>query len=476
MDLAAVMELYLMNLPVDKIRHIVGPEHVTTDPADLYSYGYDASKLKARPDCIAYPGSTREVSQLMQLANQYRFPVHPRGAGSGMVGAAVPERGGLVMALGRFNRVLEVDPDNMIAVVEPGVVTGAFQKRVAGCGLFYPPDPASLAFSTIGGNVAMGAGGPRAVKYGVTRDYVLGTEVVLATGQILQTGTRTVKGVVGYDLTRLLVGSEGTLGIMTRIILRLIPAPEATRTLTAVFPRLDDAAQTVCAILRARVTPATMEIMDQGAIRVVENYLAMGLPVEAEAILLMEVDGKESHLDEEIRKIREICSELGAATVEVAQTEEDRDRLWKARRSISPALGQIRSGKINEDVTVPRTQIPRLIRAIQGLAGAHDLTIVCFGHAGDGNIHTNIMVDRKDAQEMKRAETAVEELFRIVLDLGGTLSGEHGIGITKSPFLRWEIGDAGVDAMWRIKQALDPKNILNPGKMFIPNRAFFAPE
>lgn len=465
-----------MDMPIERIRQIVGAEHVTTEPADLYSYGYDASKLRALPDCVAYPGNSRDISLLMQLANQYRFPVHPRGAGSGMVGAAIPERGGLVMALGRLNRILEVDPDNMIAVVEPAVVTGVFQKQVAEHGLFYPPDPASLAFSTIGGNVAMGAGGPRAVKYGVTRDYVLGLEVVLATGQVINTGTRTMKGVVGYDLTRLLVGSEGTLGIMTKIILRLIPAPEASRTLTAVFPKLDDAAQTVCAILRARVKPATMEIMDQAAIRVVENYLAMGLPVDAEAILLMELDGKESHLDEETCKIKDICGELGASDVELARTEADRERLWKARRSISPALGQIRTGKINEDVTVPRTRIPQLIRAIQELAAVHNLIIVCFGHAGDGNIHTNIMVDRKDREEMKRAETAVEKLFRIVLDLGGTLSGEHGIGITKSPFLRWEIGNDGLDAMWRIKQALDPKNILNPGKMFVPNRAFFAPK
>jgi len=465
-----------MNLPLDQLRQIVGAEQITTDPADLYSYGYDASKLRALPDCVLFPASSGEIAEILKLANEHRIPVVPRGAGSGMVGAAVPERGGLVLALSRLNRVLELDPDNMIAVVEPAVVTGTFQKLAAGHGLCYPPDPASLAFSTIGGNVAMGAGGPKAVKYGVTRDYVLGLEVVLATGEILKTGTRTMKGVVGYDLTRLLVGSEGTLGIFTKIVLRLIPAPEAVRTLTAEFPQLDAAARAVCEILRARIIPATMELMDQATIRAVENYLKMGLPVDAEAILLMEVDGKAAHLAEEVEKIEEICRGRGATRVRIARTEADRERLWKARRSISPALGQIRPGKINEDVTVPRTNIPRLIRAIQQLALEHRLIIVCFGHAGDGNIHTNIMVDKQDAAEMKRAEAAVEQLFRIVLDLGGTLSGEHGIGITKSPFLRWEIGDDGVAAMWRIKQALDPNNILNPGKMFVPNRAFFNPE
>ncbi len=460
-------------LPIHEIIRIVGKENTLTAPEELYCYGYDASKLRSSPDVVVFPGSVNEVAELIKLANRRRFPVFPRGAGSGMVGAAVPWNGGMVMVLTRLNRILEIDSDNMLAVSEPGVITGEFQQAVLRHGLFYPPDPASLQFCTLGGNVAMCAGGPRAVKYGVTRDYVLGLEAVLPTGSVVTTGTRTMKGVVGYDLTRLLVGSEGTLGIFTKIILRLVPAPEGVRTLMAVFPNLDGAAKTVSAIIKQRLVPSTLEIMDQATIKVVENYLQIGLPTQAEAILLIEVDGRACLLDGDVKKIGEICGQCGASQVEIAHTEAERERLWQARRAVSPALGQIKPGKINEDVTVPRTEIPALIRAIQQLAEKYDLTIVCFGHAGDGNIHTNIMLDRNNEDELKRSELAVEELFRTVLDLGGTLSGEHGIGITKSPFLQWEIGAEGFDAMWRIKAALDPLNILNPGKMFVPNRAFF---
>jgi glycolate oxidase len=380
----------------------------------------------------------------------------------------------MVLSLSRLNRILEIDTDNMIAVVEPSVVTGELQKTVLRQGLFYPPDPASLQFSTLGGNVAMCAGGPRAVKYGVTRDYVMGLEVVLPTGSIIKTGTRTMKGVVGYDLTRLMVGSEGTLGIFTRIILRLLPAPEGARTLMAVFPTLEGATHAVCEIIKQKVVPSTLELMDQSTIEVVENYMHMGLPTAAEALLLIEVDGREKLLDEDVARIDRVCRNCGATDVEIAHTQEDRDRLWQARRSISPALGQIRPDKINEDITVPRTQVPALVRSIRNLADKYGLIIVNFGHAGDGNIHANIMLNRKDPDELRRAEAAVRELFRTVLDLGGTLSGEHGVGIAKSPFFIWEVGREAFEAMWKIKQALDPHNILNPGKMFTPNRAFFT--
>lgn len=463
-------------LPISQISRIVGASHVVTDLEDRYCYGYDASKLKGLPDCVVFPGSTEEIARLLQLANKELFPVYPRGAGSGMVGAAIPENGGLVLSLHRLNRVLEIDSDNMIAVVEPGVVTGDFQKMLKPLGLFYPPDPASLQFSTIGGNIAMCSGGPMAVKYGVTRDYVLGLEAVLPTGTIVRTGTRTMKGVVGYDMTRLLVGSEGTLGVFTKAILRLIPAPESVRTLLVIFSNLEASMHAVCDIVRNRVIPCSLELMDQPTIRVVENYLSLGLPTEAEALLLIEVDGPDCLLDGEVEKIERICVQNRVSGVEVAHSEADRERLWRARRAVSPALGQIKPGKINEDVTVPRTQIPLLIRGIQELARKHNLLIVCFGHAGDGNIHTNIMLDRRNLDELHRAEMAVRDLFRMVLDLGGTLSGEHGVGITKSPFIEWEIGKEGMEAMWSIKKALDPRNILNPGKMFVVNRAFFQSE
>ncbi len=456
-----------------QIANIVGKENLLEQLEDRCSYGYDASRLKGIPDFVVFPADVHQVAQLVKLANREHLAVYPRGAGSGMVGAAVPGSGGMVICINRLNRILEIDPDNMLAVVQPGVVTGQLQKELLDYGLFYPPDPASLQFSTIGGNVAMCAGGPRAVKYGVTRDYVLGLEAVLPTGRIIRTGTRTVKGVVGYDLTRLLVGSEGTLGIFTRIVLRVVPAPETTRTLLAVFPRLEDAARTVSEIIKQRIIPSTLELMDQASIRAVENHLHMGLPTEAEALLLIEADGREVLVREDMVRINQICRESGASETETAHTESDRERLWQARRALSPALGRIRPGKINEDVTVPRTEIPALIRATRRIAEKYELIIVCFGHAGDGNIHTNIMLDKKNRDELQRAEKAVEELFRTVLALGGTLSGEHGIGIAKSPFFRWEIEDAAFDTMWTIKRALDPLNIMNPGKMFVSDRAFF---
>ncbi|MEM5787337.1 MAG: FAD-linked oxidase C-terminal domain-containing protein [Syntrophobacteraceae bacterium] len=460
-----------MPLPLSRIRSIVGEKNLLTEPEELYCYSFDASKMRFAPEGVAFPGSAAEISELVKLANSERFAVYPRGSGSGMVGACLPH-GGLVVVTNRLNRIIEIDADNMTAIVEPGVITGEFQKEAGKKGLLYPPDPASLPFSTMGGNVAMCAGGPRAVKYGVTRDYILGLEVVLPTGELIRTGTRTMKGVVGYDLTRLMTGSEGTLGIFTRIVVRLVPAPESIRTLTAVFPSLDDAVAAVCEIIRNRIIPSTMELLDQGTMEAVENYLHMGLPVDAEAMMLIEVDGPEVLTGPQVERVEQICLESGASRTEVARSRAERDRLWQARRALSPAIGRIKPGKINEDVTVPRTKIPALIRAIRGLAEKYELTIVCFGHAGDGNIHTNIMLDRRDESELRRSAKAVEELFSLVLELDGTISGEHGIGIAKSPFIEKEVGVEGLDAMRRIKRALDPLDIMNPEKMFVPNRAF----
>ena len=460
-----------MPLPFSLIKSIVGDDNLLRSPEELHCYSFDASKMSFVAEGVAFPADGAQISALVRLANEHRFPVYPRGSGSGMVGACLPQ-GGLVIVTNRLNRILEIDADNMTAVLEPGVITGDFQKAAAKYGLFYPPDPASLAFSTMGGNVAMCSGGPKAVKYGVTRDYLLGLEMVLPTGELIRTGTRTMKGVVGYDMTRLMAGSEGTLGIFTKIILRLIPAPESVRTMTAVFSNLDCAVEAVCGILRERIIPSTIELMDQPTIRAIEKHLRIGLPIEAEAFLLIEVDGPDALLDAQVARIEQICQKAGASRTEAAQSDEERDRLWLARRSISPALGQIRPGKINEDVTVPRTKIPELIRSIRSLAEKYDLPIVCFGHAGDGNIHTNIMLDRKNESERLRAGKAVEELFGIVLGLEGTISGEHGIGIAKSPFIELEVGESGLNAMRKIKQALDPLNIMNPGKMFVPDRTF----
>ncbi len=460
-----------MSLPFSLIEAIVGRENFLKSPEELHCYSFDASRMRSVPEGVAFPADAAQISALVKLANTHRFAVYPRGAASGMVGACLP-RGGLTIVTNRLNRIVEIDGDNMTATVEPGVITGEFQKAVAQYGLFYPPDPASLAFSTLGGNVAMCSGGPRAVKYGVTRDYLLGLEMVLPTGEIIRTGTRTMKGVVGYDMTRLMVGSEGTLGIFTSILVRLIPAPQSVRTLTAAFPTLESSVEAICAILKARIIPSTIELMDQATLCAVENHLHIGLPVEAEAMVLLEVDGPEIVLEGEAARVEEVCRAAGATRTEAARSEEERSRLWQARRSISPALGRIRPGKLNEDVTVPRTRIPELVRSIRTLAKKHDLTIVCFGHAGDGNIHTNIMFDTQDEGERRRAAKAVEELFGIVLALQGTISGEHGVGIAKSPFIEQEVGKEGLEAMRRIKKALDPLNIMNPGKMFVPDRTF----
>ncbi|MFZ5814546.1 MAG: FAD-binding oxidoreductase, partial [Bacillota bacterium] len=354
---------------------------------------------------------------------------------------------------------------NLLAVVEPGVVTGVLQAEVEKAGLFYPPDPSSGRVSTIGGNIAENAGGPRCFKYGVTRDYVLGLEVVLPDGTVIQTGGRTVKNVTGFDLTRLIVGSEGTLGIVTRATLRLIPKPETVRTLLAVFPKLDDAARTTAAIVARGITPATLEIMDQLTLQVVENYLHAGLPVEAEAVLLIEVDGFAEAVERQAATIEAVCRESGASQVRQARNEAERAELWLARKSISTAITQVKPAKIGEDIAVPVARIPEMIRRLQYLRERTGLTMAVFGHVGDGNLHPNIVTDLREPGEAERVEAALEEIARIALGLGGTLTGEHGIGTMKAPYLEMEVGPEVLALMRRIKRAFDPLHILNPGKM-----------
>ncbi|RJP58480.1 MAG: FAD-binding protein [Deltaproteobacteria bacterium] len=451
---------------VDKIKRIAGKEHVHSEPEERVCYSYDATNQSCLPDLVVFPGNAQEISEILKLANEENFPVIPRGAGSGFTGGTLPVEGGLVLVMARFNRIIEIDTENLIAFVEPGVVTGNFQKEVEKLGLFYPPDPASLKFSTLGGNVAECAGGPRAVKYGVTKDYVIGLEVVLPTGEIISTGVQTVKGVVGYDLTKLMVGSEGTLGVITRIIVKLIPQPVSKKTILAVYPELEDAARTVTGITASKITPSALEFMDHSAIVCVEDFLRIGLPVEAEAILLIEVDGDPYIVDRDAAGIKDICIRYGASRVEIAEDEESEENLWRARRAISPSLLKISPTKINEDITVPRSKIPDILRKINEIAKRSRLDIVNFGHAGDGNIHVNIMIDKRREEEVSRAYEAVKEIFQAVLAMGGTISGEHGIGVTKAPYLRMELSDLGVEVMKRIKRVFDPNNVLNPGKIF----------
>ncbi|MBU0966533.1 MAG: FAD-binding protein [Proteobacteria bacterium] len=454
---------------INKLKDIVGKEQLTTAPEELLCYSYDGTGREYPPEAVAFPANTKEISAIMQLAHATPFPVVPRGAGSGMTGGALPIAGGVVIALTRLNRILEIDEANQVAVVEPGVITGDLRKTLKKRGLYYPPDPASLKFCTMGGNVAECAGGPSAVKYGVTRDYVLGLEVVLPDGRIIQTGARTAKGVVGYDLTRLFIGSEGTLGIITKITVRLIPHPSAKKTYLILCQSIMQAASLVAEIL-ARHRPCTLEYMDRTAIRIVRDKLPFSLPKNTEALLLLEVDGDAPSVAIQAAALQEFLATKGdLLSVMQAEKDDEIDALWTARRSVSPAAFTLKPHKISEDVVVPRSRIPDLAFFVESLATEHGLTIFTFGHAGDGNIHVNIMLDKNDAREVARAEIATKALFEKVIKLGGTLSGEHGIGITKAAYLPLELDAASLEVMRGIKKYFDPNNILNPGKIF-PNQ------
>ncbi|MDY6863013.1 MAG: FAD-linked oxidase C-terminal domain-containing protein, partial [Thermodesulfobacteriota bacterium] len=365
-----------------------------------------------------------------------------------------------------MDRILQIDGENLYAVVEPGVITENFQKEVEKLGLFYPPDPASLAFSTLGGNVAECSGGPRGLKYGVTKDYVLGIEAVLPGGEIIKTGVKTKKGVAGYDLTKLLVGSEGTLAIFTKIYLRLIPLPESKKTMLVLFRNMEDAAACSCKILRSNILPSAIEFMDGLAIECVSDYLNVKLKDQGKALLLIELDGEGNAIEKQSVKVQNICEEFGLLNFNSAKNKREEDEFWKLRRAISPALMKVNNKKINEDVTIPVSNIPEAIKRIKKTGEDKNLKIINFGHIGDGNIHVNIMVDGENDGELKKAESAVKEIFEITLSLGGTISGEHGIGITKAPYLAMELSETEIDIQRKIKKIFDPKGILNPGKIF----------
>jgi len=452
---------------INRIAAIVGHDWLYADPEELNCYSYDGTGLQFIPEAVAFPQSAAEISSIIKLANQYQFPVVPRGAGSGMTGGSLPVRGGLVLVTNRMNRILTIDPDNMTAVVEPGVITGDLQDELKRFRLMYPPDPASLKFCSIGGNAAECAGGPSAVKYGVTKDYVIGLEVVLPTGEIMQTGVRTEKGVVGYDLTRLFIGSEGTLGIFTKLILRLLPLPEYKSTFLLTFPSLRKATELVTAVLSAGITPCTLEYMDKTAISVVRKKIALELPASTEALLIIELDGSMHEVRRQQQKLVQYLEGEGIS-YRTTDKESERKELWQARRSVSPASFSLRSDKISEDVVVPRAQIPELVSFCEQTAKELDLIILTFGHAGDGNIHVNIMVDRNNDREWSRGREARKKLFEFVLAAGGSLSGEHGVGITKAEYISLEIDRTALDIMKKIKRLFDPNNILNPGKIF-PN-------
>ena len=460
---------------VGELQSLVGSQWVRTDAAARQAYGVDALGRGATADVVVLPANTHEVASVVRLCHETRTPIVPRGGGTGFSGGAVPVRGGVVLSLERLNRILEIDSANLLAVVEPNVITGDLQDAVEAVGLFYPPDPASLRRSVIGGNVAECAGGPRAFKYGVTRQYVLGLEAVLPTGEIIKTGGKSVKNVVGYDLTQLLVGSEGTLAIITKVIVRLIPKPPAAATLRATFSSVRHAVDAVARIVAARVVPATIELIDRASLDAVAAYLGARLaPAETEALLLVEVDGLPEQVRAEADRVEVACLDAGAAELLRARSEEDRQELWRVRREISPSLKLIASLKINNDIVVPKARIPELFELVADLKQRFSLEIPCFGHVGDGNIHVNIMVPADDPQAVARGRAAEADLFRGVIALEGSISGEHGIGFSKAPYVGLELGPDVIALMKRIKSAFDPHGILNPGKIF-PDEVVLPP-
>ncbi len=432
---------------------------------DLLCYGFDASAMENCPSAIIWPRNTEDVVKVMKYAYEREIPVVPRGAGTGMTAGAVPSHGSIVMSFERMKKILEIDTQNMNIVCEPGTINGKIQRELEWKGLFYPPDPASMNFCTIGGNVAENAGGPRALKYGVTRDYVMEIEAVLPNGEMLTAGVKTTKGVVGYDLVRLLTGSEGTLAVFTKIRLKVLPLPEDVVTLLALFTSLESAGDAVTRIISSRIIPRTLEFMDRQAMAVVENYRPIGLPQNAEALLLIELDGYPATITREAEKVVDLCTKYGAE-IKMAKDDFARNDLWASRRAVSPALYHIKPTKINEDIVVPRMNITEMLVRLRALSEKSGITIVSFGHAGDGNIHVNIMVDRSDQDEFQRGVALIEQIFRETLDLGGTISGEHGIGLTKAKYLTMELSHREISLMSSIKKVFDPKNILNPGKIF----------
>jgi len=450
---------------IEALGGIAGPENVTTDEAALAAYAYDATRRKGAPGVVVRPGSESEVSAIMRLATERKMPVVPRGAGSGLSGGAVASRGGIALSFERMAAITEVDTANRIAILQPGVVTGTLQKAVERVGLFYPPDPGSLAFCTIGGNVAENAGGMRALKYGVTRDYVIGLRAVLPSGEAIKAGVRTAKGVVGYDLTRLIVGSEGTLAVITEITLRLVPRPEKVVTMTACFSDPSQAGRAVAAIMASTVTPRCLEFLDSEALGAGARLSGAKVPEGAGAFLLIETDGSSEEATRQAGVIRSLI-EKDALSFSVASDPGEAAALWKLRRSTSQALFTLAPDKINEDVVVPVSKVPDALAGFEEIAVRRGLKIVCFGHAGDGNIHVNVMTDLSDPKRREDAEAAVGEVFSLVIRLGGTISGEHGIGLSKAPYLRMELSDVEIELMKRVKAAFDPLGIMNPGKIF----------
>jgi D-lactate dehydrogenase len=453
---------------VERLKAVLGTQNVLTDPADRWPYGQDNSRKHTPPDAVAFATSHAQVLETVRLCNQYNIPIVARGRGTGTAGSAIPVRGGLVLSLERMDRIIEMDAANRAMRVEPGAINQAIQDQAAEHGFFWPPDPTSSAYCTVGGNIALNAAGPRALKYGSTRENVLGLVAVTGNGDEIHTGTYTTKGVVGYDLTRLLIGSEGTLAIVTQATLKLTPLPEARRTLQAVYNSVRAAAAAVSRLMAQPVTPCALEFMDAQAIEMIRSYSRAELPQEAGALLMIELDEPEAAMDAAVAKITAAARGEGLLSLTAAKTKDEAAALWATRKALSPALRNIAPNKLNEDVVVPVSRIPELIDGLEKLSREFGIPIVNFGHAGNGNIHVNLLYDTQDPQQERNALPCLSRVFDLVLALGGTLSGEHGIGMAKRDYINRAIDPVTLDLMRAIKRQFDPRGILNPDKIFPP--------
>jgi glycolate oxidase len=449
------------------LTRMLGSQQVLWEREHLATYGFDGTAaLEATAGCVVLPKTTAEVSEVVRYAAQNQIPIVARGSGTGLSGGSVPVPDCIVLCLVQMDRLLELDEKNLTIHVESGMVTQKVAELADAAGLLYPPDPGSMKISTIGGNVAENSGGLRGLKYGVTRDYVMGLEVVLANGEIVSLGNKCVKDVAGYSMKDVFIGSEGTLGIITKVLLRLVPKPRAKKTLLASFSQMDAAAETVSAIIAAKIIPCTLEFLDRITVKCVEEYAHLGLPLNAEAILLMETDGHPAVVEEEARQMAEIARDHGAMAVQLAQSEEEAIQLATARRAAFSALARVSPTTILEDATVPRSELANMIRFIQLTAKKYEVTIGTFGHMGDGNLHPTFLTNEKNRAEMGRVEKAMTEIFDHAVELGGTITGEHGVGLAKKAFLPKAIGDASLGLLRQLKRTLDPDDILNPGKIF----------
>jgi len=452
---------------VSDLQSLLDPQRVLHEREHLLTYGFDGTAaIGGEASCVVLPQTTEEVVSIVRYASEKGVPIVTRGSGTGLSGGSIPVPGGIVLCLVRMDRILELDARNLTLHAEAGAITQKIAEAADGAGLLYPPDPGSMKISTIGGNVAENSGGLRGLKYGITRDYVMGLEVVLADGQVVTLGNKCVKDVAGYSMKDVFIGSEGTLGIITKVLLQLVPKPAAKKALLATFARMSEAADTVSAIIAAKIIPCTLEFLDKVTIRCVEEYAKVGLPLDAEAILLMESDGHPAVVAEEAQKMEAIARECGAVTVAVAADAEESARLSTARRSAFSALARVSPTTILEDATVPRSELTKMINFIQEVGARHQLRIGTFGHMGDGNLHPTFLTDERNHAEMERVELAMKEIFDFAIKLGGTITGEHGVGLAKKKFLPGAIGDASLSLLKQLKKTMDPRGVLNPGKIF----------